>query len=184
MSEMELKHNARVFFALWPNDEERAAIAAWQPPLKQLCGGSATPVQNLHNTLVFLGDVAEERLEALQLAAQEVKSGIFHVVFDSARYWGHNHIVFASPSSVPGSLTLLVQNLQQSLLRHQFKFDQRGYQPHITLLRHAHWADSPLPAMQQVRWKISEFALVQSVSAGQGVRYEVLARFSLTPAQG
>jgi len=84
----ELKKPARVFFALWPNDEERAALAAWQPPLQQLCGGRPTPAAKLHNTLVFLGDVGIERLEALQLAAQEVSGAAFQVVFDSARYWG------------------------------------------------------------------------------------------------
>jgi hypothetical protein len=26
------KYPARVFFALWPNDEELAAMAAWQAP--------------------------------------------------------------------------------------------------------------------------------------------------------
>jgi len=171
--------SARVFFALWPNDEERAALAAWQPPLKKLCGGRPTPVQNLHNTLVFLGDVEFARLEALQLAAQEASGSALQLVFDGARYWGHNHIVFAAPASTPEKLNLLVQNLQQSLLQHQFKFDQRSYKPHVTLLRHAHWTDSPFPEMQSVLWKIGGFALVQSVSEGAGVRYEVLARFPL-----
>jgi RNA 2',3'-cyclic 3'-phosphodiesterase len=175
--ENNIKKSARVFFALWPNAEERAALAAWQLPLKQLCGGRPAPVQNLHNTLVFLGDVEYARLEALQLAAQEAGSSGFQLVFDCARYWGHNHIVFAAPASVPEHLNLLVQSLQQRLLQHQFNFDRRGYKPHVTLLRDAHWTDSPLPEMQAVRWKSSEFALVQSVNEGAGVRYEVLARF-------
>ena len=179
MNESELNKPARVFFALWPNDEERAALAAWQTPLQKLCGGRLTPAVKLHNTLVFLGDVGIERLEALQLAAQEVSGAAFQVVFDSARYWGHNHIVYAAPGSVPPKLAQLVSDLEQRLRHHHFKFDQRSYKPHITLLRHAHWRDSPLPAVPQVVWKMREFALVQSVSEGQGVRYEVLARYPL-----
>lgn len=179
MTETDTKKPARVFFALWPGEEERAALAAWQTPLQQLCGGRLTPAGKLHNSLVFLGDVEIGRLEALQLAAQEVSGAAFQLVFDTARYWGHNHIVYAAPGSVPPKLALLVRNLQQRLLHHHFKFDQRTYKPHVTLLRHAHWSDSPLPAVTQVAWKMREFALVQSVSEGQGTRYEVLARFPL-----
>lgn len=97
----------------------------------------------MHNTLVFLGEVDIERQEALQLAAQEVSSPAFQLVFDTARYWGRNHLVYAAPSNVIPKLTELVSKLEHTLLRHQFKFEQRVYKPHVTLLRHAHWTDSP-----------------------------------------
>lgn len=180
MNDKENKKSARVFFALWPDDAARAALASWQGPLKKLCGGKATPVERLHNTLLFLGDVEVERLEALQLAAQEVGDEAFQLVLDSARYWGHNHIVYAAPHIMPRKLSDLVSKLQQAMLRHQFQFDQRGYQPHVTLLRHAHGTDTPLPEMKAVVWKIREFVLMQSVSEGQGVRYEMLSRFNLS----
>ncbi len=83
----------RVFFALWPDDAERAALAAWQPPLEALYGGKAMRAETLHNTLVFLGNVAERRLEALKLAAQEAPGRAFALRLEEARYWGHNHIV-------------------------------------------------------------------------------------------
>lgn len=179
MTETDTKKPVRVFFALWPGEEERAALAAWQPPLQKLCGGRLTPADKLHNTLVFLGDIELERLEALQLAAQEASGGAFQLVFDIARYWGHNHIAYAAPGSVPPNLERLFGNLQQRLLHHHFKFDRRSYKPHVTLLRHAHWSDTPLPEVSPVVWRMREFALVQSVSEGQGTRYEVLARFPL-----
>lgn len=183
MSEDNTKKSVRAFFALWPSDAERAAMAAWKAPLKGLCGGRPTPEHKLHNTLVFLGDVEFEQLEALQLAAQEVSGAGFQLVFNIARYWGHNHIVYAAPDSVPVHLSQLVDALEQSLHQHHFKFDRRSYKPHVTLLRHAHWTDSPLPAMPPVLWKMRDFALVQSVSEGQGIRYEVLARFPLSQQQ-
>jgi len=154
-------------------------MAAWQPPLQQLCGGRLTPADKLHNTLVFLGNVELGRLEALQLAAQEVSGAAFQLNFDIARYWGHNHIVYAAPATVPAKLMQLVGDLEQRLLHHRFKFDQRSYKPHITLLRHAQWSDSPLPTMPRVLWKMRDFALVQSIGDGQGVHYEVLARLPL-----
>jgi len=188
---------ARVFFALWPSAAERGQLAAWQKPLQRLCGGRAMRVETLHNTLVFIGNVGQPGLEALQLAAQEVSGKAFELCFDMAHYWGHNHIVYAAPIHVPQHLEQLVTTLEQSLARHRFKFDQREYKPHVTLLRNAHWTDAPkagnpqpasgraeltppLPAMQPVRWQIKDFALVQSGQAD----YRVLARFPLLPYSG
>jgi 2'-5' RNA ligase len=169
----------RVFFALWPNAAERAAMAAWQSPLRKLSSGKAMRLDTLHATLVFLGDVAAHRLEALKLAGQEVEGEGFELHLDLARYWGHNHIVYAAPSVVPAQLSLLVSDLEQRLRAHRFRFDRRDYKPHVTLLRHAQWSDEPLPEMPEVAWHAHDFALVQSLSDEQGARYEVLARFPL-----
>lgn len=171
--------SVRVFFALWPDEAERAALAAWQARLHKVCGGSAMRAATLHGTLVFLGDVAQHRLEALQLAAQEVEGECFDLAFDVARYWGHNHIVYAAPHMVPPRLENLAHDLELSLIKHRFRFDQRTYKPHVTLLRHAQWSDAPLPEMEKVVWRVRSFALVQSAPDEQGTNYSVLARFPL-----
>jgi 2'-5' RNA ligase len=173
------KQNVRVFFALWPNDAERAALAAWQSQLHQLCSGRSMRADTLHASLVFIGDVALHRLEALQLAAQEIGGKPFRLVFDTVRYWGHNHIVFAAPRTVPQPMSGLVHHLEKNLSRHRFHFDKRPYQPHVTLLRNARWNDAPLPELQPVVWQAQDFALMQSVPGEQGTHYEVLARFKL-----
>jgi len=135
----------------------------------------------LHNTLVFIGNIAQSRLEPLQLAAQEVSGKGFELCFEVARYWGHNHIVYAAPEHLPPALTQLVLALEQSLASHGFKFDIREYRPHVTLIRNARWTDAPLPAMQPVRWKITDFTLMQSVSHEGIAVYRVLARLPLGP---
>ncbi len=170
---------ARLFFALWPDEAERQALVAWQTPLQRLCGGRAMRSAGLHATLVFLGEVGEERFEALLLAAQEVNGERFGLKFALARYWGHNHIVFAAPLEVPPALLWLVSELERRLRRHHFRFEARSYKPHVTLLRHAQWSDSPLPVMSPLLWRARDFALVQSLNDAQGARYEVLARFPL-----
>jgi len=176
--------NARVFFALWPTAAERGQLAKWRASLTQLCGGREMRCETLHNTLIFVGEVEINRLEALQLAAQEVSTESFALCFDEARYWGHNHIVYAAPHHVPLQLVKLVDELEQSLTRHRFKFDRREYKPHVTLLRNAHWSDTPLPPMPPVRWQIRDFALVQSNSRDGKASYQVLARFPLVSGGG
>jgi 2'-5' RNA ligase len=140
--------------------------------------------ENLHNTLVFIGNVEQSRLEALQLAAQEVSGSAFELRFDVAHYWGHNHIVYAAPGHVPQQLAQLVSSLEQHLGMHHFKFDRREYKPHVTLLRNARWTDVPLPAMQPVCWQVQDFALVQSGQQNGLANYQVLARFPLVPSGG
>jgi len=140
--------------------------------------------ETLHATLVFIGTIESYGLEALQLAAQEVSGESFELRFDEARYWGHNHIVYAAPRQVPHQLAQLFNTLEQRLTAHRFKFAShhpasRDYQPHVTLLRNAHWSDAPLPMMQPVCWQIRDFVLVQSVPQGGLANYQVLARFSL-----
>ncbi len=201
MAEHSDNPKAKVFFALWPTAAERGLLAAWQKPLQLLCGGRAMSGETLHNTLVFIGDVELARLEALQLAAQEVSGQTFELCFDAARYWAHNHIVYAAPGEMPLQLAQLVSVLEQRLMTHRFKFDRREYKPHVTLLRNARWTDAPkagnpqpasgraeltppLPAMQPVRWQIKDFALVQSEQKDGLASYRVLARFPLLPYSG
>lgn len=173
------RETIRVFFALWPDAAERAALAAWQTPLQQRVGGSAMRADTLHTTLVFLGDLAARQLQTLELAAREVGGQSFVLCFDTARYWGHNRILFAAPTHPPQALFRLVADLEQRLAGHRFRFDRRPYKPHVTLLRHARWHDADLPPMPAVRWTVSGFVLVQSLRDERGARYEVLARFPL-----
>jgi 2'-5' RNA ligase len=179
MKTIENEPSLRLFFALWPGDAERAALAAWQSTLRECCGGRVMRADTLHATLVFLGEVAGQRMEALKLAAQEVQAQAFVLSFENARYWGHNHIVYAAPKMIPPQLDDLVQDLECRLRRHRFHFEQRPYKPHATLLRHAIWSDTPLPAMPAVRWSMRDFVLVRSLSDENGAYYELLARFPL-----
>lgn len=171
--------NARVFFALWPTDAERRELAVWQTALQPLCGGRAMRSDTLHATLVFLGEVEVARLEALQLAASEVASDRFVLTLDEARYWGHNHILYAAPCVVPQQLVQLVRELELHLIRHRFVFEQHEFKPHATLLRNAHWTDNSLPAMPPVLWDVRGFVLLQSELRNGEANYRILARFSL-----
>jgi len=173
----------KVFFALWPTATGRNQLAAWLKPLQLLCGGRAMRNETLHTTLVFIGNILQSRLEPLQLAAQEVSADRFELCFDAACYWGHNHIVYAASGDPPRQLSELVMELEQSLARHGFKFDIREYRPHVTLMRNAHWTDSPLSAMPPVCWQVNDFALVRSLSHEGKADYRVLTRFPLGPGQ-
>jgi len=182
METFEKENSRRLFFAFWPSVAERAALATWQLPLREICGGRPMRTDTLHATLVFLGDVAEQRLEALYLAAREVRCQKFDLKLTTAHYWGHNHIAYAAPDVIPAQLGELVNELERCLHNHRFQFEERPYKPHVTLLRNAQWSAAELPPRSAVRWQVKDFVLVQSLHNEQGVRYEVLARFPLMQA--
>jgi len=140
--------------------------------------------ETLHSTLAFIGNIESSRLEALQLAAQEVNGSTFKLCFDRAHYWGHNHIVYAAPEVVPEQLAKLVDVLEQRLEKHGFEFDHRKYKSHVTLLRKAKWIDIPLPQMKPVCWQVREFVLVKSIQQEETSNYHVMASFPLTLTGG
>jgi 2'-5' RNA ligase len=137
----------------------------------------------LHSTLVFVGEVEESRLDVLRLVAKGLNTRDFELKLTSAHYWGHNHIVYAAPDVTPPQLVELVQELEGKLRVHRFPIENHPYKSHVTLLRNAQWADSPLPPMPAVCWKFNDFVLVQSMRDDEGSpHYEVLARFPLQKA--
>lgn len=179
MSYLSANDLIKVFFAIWPTDSERTGLAEWQDILKRKCGGRAMRIETLHATLAFIGIVGQDKLESLQLAAQEVKAEEFDLCFDAARYWEHNHIVYAAPSHIPQQLQHLAEALEQNLMRYGFQLEQRKYKPHVTLLRDANGSDKPLPDMLPVTCAVKDFLLVQSLYDERGSRYDVLAKFPL-----
>lgn len=121
-------NTARIFLALWPTAAERCALADWQVKLKDL--GRVMRPETLHATLLFIGEVEVDRLEALKLAVEEISATRFELCFDEARYWQHNHIIYAAPRFVPPALQQLVGMLEHHLIMHRFRF--AGPHPNLT----------------------------------------------------
>jgi len=163
----------RLFFALWPDDEVRAQLERWSRELHALCGGRATPTENLHVTLAFLGSVEEARVAEVERAAGEVTLRTVSLVLDQPGYWKHNRIAWAGASVVPPELEALVSELRGALLKSQIRFDAKSFASHVTLLRDAR-EPKGMPALDPISWKVDGFSLVQSVTLPRGSRYEVL----------
>ena len=114
-----------------------------------------------------------------QLEGLNVKGERHSLPVDQARYWKHNQIVWVGPDEVPMRLKDLVENLQSELKAMSFELEKRAFAAHITLIRAARVPES-LPPLPPTRWPVEECVLVESVPAGKGRAYEVLARYALT----
>ncbi len=183
------EETVRVFFAIWPDAAAKRQLDELAERLEAVCEGRKVRAENIHLTLVFLGEVSVDRLDALCLAANEARgTGLraFDFAVEEIRYWKHNHIVYAGTSGIPQELLDLVGALQSALSAAGFSFDHQAYVPHITLVRKAR---CPAPSIelkaglpelvQPVVWPVREWVLVKSEQASGGLVYIPIGRWPL-----
>ena len=184
------EETARVFFAIWPDAAAQKQLVELAEQLEAVCDGRKARVENIHLTLVFLGEVSVDRLDALCQIANEVRdAGVqaFDFAVEEVHYWKHNRIAYAGTTKVPQGLLGLVSALQSALFAGGFAFDRQAYVPHITLVRKAR---CPAPSIelrtglpelaQPIVWPVREWLLVKSGQANGRSGYTPIGRWSLT----
>lgn len=173
----------RLFFALWPADPVRDALAAAAAPLLEACRGRRIPQRNYHLTLAFLGGVPAGRLEAVRAAAATVEAEAFALSMDCHGHWRGPRVAWLGCRRSPEAADGLARALWAALEPLGFRPDPRPFRPHLTVLRGCRACDWPGP-VAPVPWPVDEFVLVQSKISGSetsfpGPRYEVLDRWPL-----
>ncbi|HXZ55246.1 MAG TPA: RNA 2',3'-cyclic phosphodiesterase [Burkholderiales bacterium] len=168
----------RLFFALWPPEEVRAQLARWSRELRTLCGGRATPAENLHLTVAFLGSVAGAA--EVERAAREVAVRRATLLLDRAGFWRQSRIVWAGTSLAPAGVEQFARDLRGALARHEIGFDAKPFATHVTLLREAREPRS-MPALEPIAWEVDGFVLVRSQPSARGSRYEAVATWAASP---
>jgi 2'-5' RNA ligase len=168
----------RLFFALWPDERVRAALAALAANLALSCGGRATRSDNLHATLAFLGNVPAARVPEFERMAAALRGAQFELRLDVVEYWRHNRIVWCGAKRTPRVLDAFAAGMSEALRALDWPVDERPYVPHVTLLRNARCGPATC-APSLPPWRVREFVLAQSTSGADGVRYRRLARWPL-----
>ncbi|CAO1669412.1 RNA 2',3'-cyclic phosphodiesterase [Salinicola sp. NYA28a] len=138
----------RLFFALWPDDASRRALAAEAQRLAPLCGGYPLPAENMHITLAFLGNVDETRLAPLVALAQGWPALQGEWTLDRLGHFPQPRIVWAGSQMPHDALLTLDAELWQALSRHGFTAPQRDFTPHVSLVRQADRAPPPVTAIR------------------------------------
>lgn len=170
----------RLFFALWPDDATRHAIAFRQ----QISGiqGRLVARDNLHMTLVFLGEQSDESLDAIGLAAEAVVTDGFTLILDDIRLWLKNGILGLSPSSPVPALIALQASLQHALSGVGFAREKRQFRPHVTLARDAQQSRNIVCEFDPVEWRVEGFSLIESRLRPAGPVYDVIGDWPLRGA--
>ncbi len=175
---MERDVTQRMFFALWPDEEVRAAIALFASALP-LRGARPIRREDLHATLVFLGSITRETRHALECAVDGLGRRPFALVLDAHGWWGRPQVLWVGASTVPPELAQLVAGLNSAAAELGLKTDPRPYQPHVTIARKASQT-AEMSAFQPIAWKVADFCLVESITGSGGAAYCVRRSWSLT----
>lgn len=157
----------RLFAALAVPEDVAADLGAMQ---RGVAGAQWSPLENLHITLCFYGDVDERRAEDLDEALAEISAPRFSLMLKGAGFFGKAdpHALYAGiAESAP--LRALAGACERAARRVGVKTDTRKYTPHVTLayLSHARVDDvmafARAHALRESRaWDVDAFGLYSS----------------------
>ncbi len=167
----------RLFLALWPDPGVRRGLLGIRDGLSGFRGRPTHP-EDMHITLVFLGQVEQQRRACVEQVAAAVRGRPFELQIDQVGFWGRPRILWSGPSTVPEELKQLVQEFKITLADCGFEPERRPYAAHVTLARKAR----PVGFQELERplsWPVEEFVLVASRTGGDPPRYRVLKRWRL-----
>jgi len=127
----------RLFFALNFTPETRARLAALRDELRgKSAGGNFSADENLHLTLVFLGECDSLQLAAAKAALDSLRFGPIEIKLDSlGRFRREGGDVWWAGLAVNRELLALQRDLSNKLISAGFRLESRKYSPHITLAR-------------------------------------------------
>ncbi len=165
----------RLFFALWPDSDLQAKLAAWA----KLAAGRGRPMrrENIHLTLAFLGATEIALVPDLIALASGVRFAPIRLPLDRVGYWKHNRIIWCGAGEEPQALVNLLEGLRACLNAAGIRYDHKPFVSHVTLVRNATGL-SAVPAWIPLIWEAGDFALVSSVRVEGRVTYQVLQRFA------
>lgn len=170
----------RLFFALWPEPEVQQQLAHAASALLPRGVGRLTQADNLHCTLVFLGNVTPAQRLCVEDVASRIQVCRFQLQLDRFGYFRRPQVAWLGCTSMPAELPELVTVLSHGAADCGFPADPRPYQVHLTIARKVR-RDPGRPPVIPILWEIGRFALVESVGVSGGVQYRPLRWYELLP---
>lgn len=173
----------RLFFALWPEPETQQRLARTARAILPDQIGRPVPAEDLHCTLVFLGNVDADQRVCVEAAASAVRAAAFELSLDRCGFFRRPQVLWLGCHETPAGLRQLVSDLGRGCASCGFPPESRPYEIHLTIARKIS-RDPGRPPVIPVGWPVDRFALVQSASEPDGVRYRPLRFWSLEKTAG
>jgi len=155
----------KLFYALWPGDAERAALATLQAGVQ----GRLIPRAKLHVTLAFLGHQPHDTVPTLLAILEELTLPPLRLAIDCYGYFAKPRIAWAGMTQVPPALIALQEDLVARLAAAGVSAATHGsFKPHVTLARESREAPT-VATFAPVPWQIEQVVLVESLPGGEYV---------------
>jgi len=167
----------RLFAALAVPDDIAAGLASRQTGI---LGARWRPLDSLHITLRFFGDVAEPVAEDLDAKLDHLRGGPLSLTLDGVGCFGEGADIHAVWAGVAESeaLRVLAGRCEAAARRAGLMADKRAYRPHVTLayLRRpdptqvAAWIQANA-LLRSPAFEVGRFGLYSSHGTSEGSRY-------------
>lgn len=174
--------NNRCFLSLKFSPEQQRLLHAYQQP--DFCQDAKWhPANNLHLTLVFLGQQSLVVQQQLWLQSLELLRQLpsLELCFDQLNQFSHAKVLYLGVSQPPEVLMALQQKLQQLALPFLNAPVPELFVPHVTLARKFQSAGAFPLAVPPLSLLCTEVALYHSISTEQGVSYQPVHTYTLVP---
>lgn len=183
----EAQGSHRLFFALWPDDATRIAIAAAAARLRTHAqGGRWTAVDRYHLTLQFLGTwsrLPDALIRSACAAAASARAPGFSITLDRVGSFRTRSHLWWLGCQRPEPLLPLREVLARSLEDHGIAVASGPFVPHVTLVRGAGRRPPRDARLLPIVWPVLGFTLIHSES-GAPEPYRVIGNWPLTAAAG
>jgi 2'-5' RNA ligase len=166
----------RLFFALWPREDERDKL--WAAIHAQRVRGRIVARENLHLTLRFLGQVTEQAYPEIVAAAGRVRAAPFTLILDTIGVWPKAGVQWFGSSDVPPALLKLAEDLDIALQSCGIEPEPRPFAAHLTIARKVR-GRRPAEPLPRIELRVEDFVLVASNTDPAGARYRLLERWPL-----
>ena len=168
----------RLFYALWPDDDTRVALAEAAARI-DLRDASLVRPENLHITVRFLGTISDELTDQLRFSQPVQGLGQFTLEINDVGWWRSSQVAWLAPLVVPPQMEEMVFKVQEHLAKWDITQKKGPFTPHVTVARNARRAPRVFGSIA-VEWRVDSVALILSKTEPIGAYYEVQNRWSLT----
>lgn len=170
------KPQSHLFYAVFVPPTLHAPLELLQSPIK--IGWKTTPAAQLHVTLAFLGEAADEPLSTFLEAGRSVAKNLepFGVTLRGTGFYpadGSPRVWFLKADAPE------LQTISSGLVEHLSLTPEHKFQPHVTLARKRERGPKPPTQTANLEFQVSQFALVRSFLQRDGSQYSVLEKFHL-----
>ncbi len=175
----------RLFAALAIPSDIAEALALHQ---RGLADARWRPIETLHLTLRFFGDMPEDRADDLDLELARIRGEPVSLELQGVGAFGEGsviHSVWAGVKSNP-ALEVLARRCESAARRASLKAETRAFRPHVTLAylrrpdpaRVAAWVQAN-NLLRSPRFALDAFDLYSSWRGEEGSRYRIERRYRL-----
>jgi 2'-5' RNA ligase len=145
-------------------------ILILQEQMKRQYLGNYTLSENIHLTLLFLGEIDDVKQIMIHDLFQSIDIKKFSIELNELTSFRDMIVIKVKPNM---ALNRVYEQLKKQLIRNGFLIDERPYFPHITLARQTHCSIKQ-PLFLQTN--VNEIALFASVFEVGKLQYKIITK--------